>query len=259
MSSAYLDAYIDNAGTRIARWVPLLASGSLGWSDVQRLCGAFRQRAVCTLLLGGTVRGFQQDLMKSGAAFAHHLRSVPEAVKITSQAKPFFDAIGAGAWSCAADIASHSRMSPDPDREYVEDFLYVQLLMKHFFLGASAAECEAILARCEAALQGADRTRVDLCAALLAGDAARFDVFLRALLDRRADLVEQAIARGAMPEEAWSWLRYFSSEGLALLRLASIKNMKIGETYRHVPDITYQAAPIPYEPDAWRFVEEAPT
>jgi hypothetical protein len=258
LGSAYLDAYIDNASLRIATWVPALASGSSGWSDVQRLCGAFRQRAVCTLLLSGTVQGFQQDMMSSGAAFAHYLRSAPEAEKITSQAKPFFDAVGAGAFPCAAEIARLSRMSVNPDREYEEDFLYVQLLMKHFFLGADETECEAILARCEGALKGADHTRVELCSALLAGDAARFDAGLRALLDRRADLVEQAIARGAMPEEAWSWLRYFSSEGLALVRLGAMKNMQLGGTYRHVPDITYQAAPIPYEPDAWRVPGEAP-
>ncbi|WP_437274746.1 hypothetical protein WME90_26205 [Sorangium sp. So ce375] len=252
MSSAYLEAYIDNATSYIERGVSALIQGSLSWTGAQQLCAAFRQRAVCTLLLLGQVRRFQQDLMRSGGAFLYYLPRAPEDEKITSQAKPLLDAIGAGAWGCASRIAAHSRMAWNADREYQEDFLYIEFLMQHFFLGASPAESEATLARCEAALQGADRTRLDICLAFVKGDEGLLDSSLRALLDRRADNVEGAIARGALPEEVWSWLRYFSSEGLALLRLADEKGFRLSGTYQHVPEVARRAAPLPFDPDVWR-------
>lgn len=255
MSSAYLPEYISNAEFYLSRLVPALIQGALDWRRVQELCVAFRQRGVCSLLLQGIAKPLQINMMRSGGAFLHHLRATDDEQKVTGHAKPFFDAVGGGFWECSREIAIHSRMRWNPDHEYEEDFLYVQFLMKHFFLGADQSECEDILSRCEQVVEGGDQTRAKLCRAFLAGNAAQVDEGIVVLLARRAELVEGMIERGALSEELWSWLRYFSGEGLALLRLAARAGLPLGRTYLHVPEIAWTAPELPFDPDAWRLLD----
>jgi hypothetical protein len=251
MSSAYLPQYVANAELYLDRMVPSLSGRRLGWEGVQELCTAYRQRAACWLLLRGTARPFQMDLMRSSGAFLHHLKEAGDDQKVTSHAKPFFDALGAGCWDCAAEIARHSRMRWSPDAEYEEDFLYVSLLMKRFFLGADLQACEAILERIEEVIEGGSRLRLDLCRALLARDTAKVDEGVRALLDERSATVEGMIARGTLPEELWSWLRYFASEGLAILRLAAREGISLRGPYPGVPEVARTAPDLAFAPDAW--------
>jgi hypothetical protein len=251
LSSAYLPQYIANADAYLEQLVPALAARTLSWDGVQELCTAYRQRAACGFLLRGAARPFQLDLMRSGGAFLHFLRSAGDEPKVTSHAKPFFDAVGAGCWDCAAEIAHHSRMRHNPEMEYEEDFLYVSLLMKRFFLGAALDECRAILERIEEVIDGGSRVRLTLCDALLAKDPAQVDAGVRALLDERSRNVERMIARGALPEEAWSWLRYFASEGLAVLRLAAREGIPLRGPYPGVPEAARTAPDLAFTPDAW--------
>jgi len=55
-----------------------------------------------------------------------------------------------------------------------------------------------------------------------------------------------------MPEESWSWLRYFSSEGLALLKLADRVGLAVGTEYLHVSEGLRANPTFAFDPDAWR-------
>jgi len=63
---------------------------------------------------------------------------------------------------------------------------------------------------------------------------------------------EAMIGREAMPEESWSWLRYFSSEGLAVVRLADWIGLPIDADYRHVNELVRRAPTPSFDPHAWQ-------
>ena len=252
MSSAYLESYIKNAQFSLQRLLSRLLSGGIDWHGIQEICTYFRQRGVCSLLLYGVAQPFYINMMQSAGAYLYYLQRVGDEHKVTSQVKPFFDAIGGGFWNCAEAIANYSRLSWNGDYEYEDDFLYVLFLLKYFFLDSIDGECEGIIARFEEVSGGADGARLDICKAFLTADNALFEEMIHVLLDQRVEEVEKMIARNELPEEVWSWIRYFSSEGLALLRLAERRGFATGETYLHVPDSVRAEASFPFDSDAWR-------
>ena len=68
-----------------------------------------------------------------------------DSAKLTSRSEPFFDAIAAADFDGARAIAVASRRTWRQGEEYQEDFLFVDFVMKHFFLGAPDAECQQTL------------------------------------------------------------------------------------------------------------------
>jgi len=252
MGSAYLKDYIENAEFYLKKMIPALTRGELDRRGIQEMCTAFRQRGLCSLLLYGVGEPFYLNMMESGGAFLYYLQGAADEHKVTSQVKPFFDTIGGGFWDCAKAIAHHSRMTWNRDYEYDDDFLYVLFLMKHFFLEASDEECETIISLHGKVSEGADEERRDICKAFLTTDNDLFEEKIHYLLEQRAEQVEKMIARDALPEEVWAWLRYFSSEGLALLRLAERKGFNIEEVYLHIPASVRPESPFSFNPDAWR-------
>lgn len=255
MSSAYLSSYINNANFALRRGIPALENCGLDWDGIQRLCVSFRQRGVCSLLHQGVAEPFHRNMMQSGGAFLHYLSYAPDAQKATSQAKPFLDAIGSCYWDCARAIAQQSRQTWNEDEEYEEDFLYARFLMECFFLGADQATLEQRIARQDEVLkEGGSTIRLEICKSFFERDNKHFEETLVELLDERAATVEDMIAKDELPEEAWSWLRYFSSEGLALVRLAERIGFKTKPVYLHIPAIVRTAPNITFDPDAWRLL-----
>ncbi len=255
MSSIYLEDYMKNAEFYLERFVPALKNGKLDWKGIQEMTTAFRQRGVCSLFLCGEPTGFFVNAMQSGGAFLHFLKRCDNDGKITSQAKPFFDAVGGGYSDCAKSIAENSRMSWAQGFEYEEDFLYVKFLMKHFFMDADENECRSSIDEFDRAQNGAEPERLAICQAFLSGDAQLFEDSLARILEKRQDKVEGMVERGALPEEVWSWLRYFSSEGLALIGLAGKKGFSPGPAFLHVPDVARADPPFSFDPDAWQHID----
>jgi Immunity protein 49 len=252
VSSAYLADYIDNAEAGLEILIPAATRGELDGKGIHKLCDRFRQRGACTFLLTGDAEPFFVNEMQSAGAYLAWLRGADEAEKGTSQARPFYDAAGCGFWECARSIALVSRTTWNQAREYEDDFLFMRFLMKHFFLGAGEGECRALVARHEKAAEGADEAHRNVCLAFLDRDASLFDRSLRELLQARADRVEAMVEREAIPEESWSWLRYFSVEGFALLKLADRAGLPVGKDYLHVSDSLREGPSFAFDPDAWR-------
>jgi len=256
MPSVYLDAYIDNATFHLERYVPHLAARSLSWREIQGMTAKYRQRGVCALLLHGTPDRFYVNMMQSAGAFLFFLSAFPDQQKITSQAKPFFDALGGGYVGAARAIAENSRSTWNPDLEYEEDFVYVLLLMRLLFLPDSAAECGDLLERLEAKSTASDATRLKLCRSLVDRDTDAFNAALAALLNERQDRVAGLIQRGTVSPEMASWLRHFANEGLALVRLAELLGIQTEPHYLHIPEQLRTPSPYQFDPDAWRTVED---
>ena len=258
MSSAYLEDYIDNARYHLDLLVPALERNERGKKELQPPCDTYGPKGVCTVRLGGDPKPFWVSAMQSASAYAHFLSTVDNSEKVTSQAKGFYDAVGCGFWECAEAIATHSRTSWNTGYEYEDDFLFIHFLMKCFFLGADKAECEHIIARHKEAAEGADQEHRDVMIAFLERNEALFEERLRDLLEIRADRVEALVAREAIPEEHWSWLRYFSSEGFGLLGLATLCGFETDRDYLHVPQSLRTDPGFKFNFNDWRAPDYAP-
>jgi len=258
VSSAYLADYIENAEYELQVLVPALKQGELDLRGIHLLCDTYRQRGVCSFLLTGGAQVFHLNCMQSSSAYLQFLATAERSQSATSQAKPFYDAVGSGYWDCARDIAVASRMNWNPAKEYEDDFLFVLFLLKHFFLDAVETECRHIISQHESVAEGADQAHRDVCLAFLDRDPALFDESLREILQVRAHRVEGMVAREAIPEEHWSWLRYFSSEGLALLKLAERAGLATDIDYLNVSESLRRSPEFDFDPEAWRNIGYEP-
>ncbi|MDA8137273.1 MAG: hypothetical protein M0036_01365 [Desulfobacteraceae bacterium] len=252
MGSDHLDAFIENSEFYLERYIPKLLRRALDWNGIQRMTTAFRQRGVCHLLWTGNRNHFFANMVQSAGAFLHFLKFCHEEQKVLSHCKPFYDALAAGCWEAAVQIARHSRMTWAEGYEYKEDFFFVQFLMAYFFLDAGEENSRKILEDFDAARAGAEEERFAICNALIDGDRPLFEETLGLLLEQRAEKIEGMIQRGALPEEIWAWMRYFSSEGLALVRLAERNGLAVNDTFLHIPDSVRKAPAIVFNGDAWQ-------
>ena len=258
MATVYLPDYIDNAEFHLERLIPRLASGSLGWREIQEMTARFRQRGICSLLLYGSAGPFFVNLMQSAGAFLYFLERAADEEKVTSQAKPFYDAVGGGYIDAARAIAGRSRVVWNEGYEYEEDFLYAYLLMRMLFLPESLRECEALLQALDAKAAPVDAPRVDVCRSLLARDNERFAQGVAALIDARQEKVEGMLTRGTLPEEVATCFRPFDSDALAVIRIAEMLGIPTATHYKYVPEEVRPLSPFPFDGDAWRDLAYSP-
>lgn len=259
MSGLFLSVAIRNAEFMLPRGLRMLAQGPVARiDDVHQVCTYYRQLGVATLFQTGDADRHHVAAMQSASLYLFELLRQPDAAKVTSFAKPLFDAIGAGYWEAARWIAEASRPTWNPEREYEDDFLYVWFLCKHALLDAPREETEGLLERYETVLEGAVDVRLDLCRALLDADEVTFDAELRALLERRREEVEALAERGALGNDAATWIRHFALEGLALLAIAERQGLKTGSRYLHCPDVARRPSPFVFDLNAWMRVDYRP-
>lgn len=253
MPSEFLPAFIQNATADNEELLPELLGGRVQWEVLLTFCRNFRIIGTGLLFLGGTAERFLSCLHHSGRAFAHFLEKMDEDSKLTSRCLPFFDAVAAGDSEGASQVARHARRTWARGLEYEEDFLFVEFLMQHFFLGASQADCAALLERYERSLQGTDDCRLELCRALLVKDSRMFESSLERFLSERRDAMDEAEDSGRLAPEVFATEGHLSVEGLALVRLAEHKGMDTQEDYLHVPSVARRPASRLPAPDAWRY------
>jgi hypothetical protein len=259
MSGMFLSVAIGNAEFMLPRGLRMLAQGPVARiDDVHQVCTFYRQLGVATMFQEGDADRYHVAAMQSASLYLFELQRQPDAAKVTSFAKPLFDAIGSGYWEAARWIAEASRATWNPDREYEDDFLYVWFLMQHALLDAPREETEKLLDRYEAVLEGAFDVRLALCRALLDTDEVAFDTELRALLERRRDEVDALADRGALGNDAAMWMRHFALEGIALLELAKRQSMKTGSRYLHCPDPARTESPYEFDRNAWMRIDYRP-
>jgi hypothetical protein len=251
MAPEHLPIHIRNALKENRDVLPRALAGQLSFRGMLAFCGNFRIAGIATLFLTGLPEGLHRRLHRSGRAFLHYLQQVPEDALRTSQALPFFDALGAGDFDGAAGIARRSRRTWAQDVEYEEDFLFVEFLMQHFFLDAGPAQGEALLERYEKALQGAEDIRLELCRALLHSQEENFNQSLERFLSERRDRLEELSEGRTVADELLATEWSFSVEGLALVRLAERKSIPTEVEYLHVPSIARELPPGPLPADAW--------
>jgi len=165
--------------------------------------------------------------------------------------------VAAGDFEGAGEVARHARRTWAQGEEYEEDFLFVELLMQHFFLGADRARCEAMLVRYERALQGATQDlRLDICKALLEPDAQSFGEALGRFLSERHDRLARQVKEESLAPELAATEALLCVEGLALVGLAERKGLETDEDYLQVPSIARGPFPVGVAGDSWMRLDE---
>ncbi|RKG84534.1 Imm49 family immunity protein [Corallococcus terminator] len=254
MRSRFLPVFLSNADVELHQLIPFLAAGTLEGQEVfLRACRGYRARGCAAFFLSGRALNLHLDLQRSGAAYAAYTVHGLEGDKVTSHAEPFFDAVGCGDEATARLIARHASGEFKPDRELLEDFLYVRLLMQRFSLESTSAEVASTLAAFEAAVEeGPESSRLGVCRALLARDGDAFHAAFQVLSDEHRAWYEDGFRAGRLPEERWALDGCLFIEGLALLRLAQSVGIPIASEYPLIPSLTLALPKLVHSADAWR-------
>jgi hypothetical protein len=252
MTSQFLPVFVSNALAENEDLLGEVLSARCELSAILTFCRNFRIAGIGELFLTATPRTFHRRLHQSGRAFAHFLSRADDSRKRTSKSLPFFDAIAAGDLEGAALIARDSRRTWAQGEEYEEDFLFVEFLMQHFFLRASAADSQALLKRYAKALQDAEDIRLELCQALLEKEEEAFGQALERFLSERQDHYEALAQEESVTEEVRFTEGMLSVEGLALVRLAEARGLTTEEDLLHIPSIARELPPASLPPDSWR-------
>ncbi|RJS21814.1 hypothetical protein DRW03_15860 [Corallococcus sp. H22C18031201] len=253
MRSRFVPVIAANADVDLTRLVPMLVQGPpVGWAFA-RACRGYRIRGGAGFLLSAKARDLHVDLHRSGAAHAFYVSQVPEHEQVTSRAAPFFDALACGDDASARSIARHAPTQAKLDREHVDDFLYVHLLMRHCVLGGSRDEALDILTRWEDVVaEESASARLDVCRALLAGNAVSFHTALLAMAEEHRAFYDLGFQKSRIPEETWAIEGCLFIEGMALWRLARAARLDVAEDYPLMPSLALRPPKLSYSPDAWR-------
>ncbi|MCP3137894.1 Imm49 family immunity protein [Pyxidicoccus xibeiensis] len=242
-----------SCGISLQEALPVVLSRKVTHDQMRGFCTLYRRIGVARLFSTGLPDDYFENLSKSARAFLYFLEGADDRAKLTSRSEPFFDAIACDDLPAAKGIAHHSRQTWNAGEEYEEDFLYVAFLMKRFAADTSRESLEALLARYEQVLQGAEDSRLDLCRALLSAEQKPFDVALTRLVEERDRDIRKKLANERLsPDDVTTTARIWI-ELLALLRLAEQTGLALAEHYLLAPSIARRVnrARAP-SPDAWR-------
>jgi hypothetical protein len=200
-----------------------------------------RALAILRLLAHGDIHGFHCELIRSAKARRRYLalcarESYTDFHYACSRSEPFFDALAAGAFDLARDIAALSPKEWREGDEYEDDYCYARFLYD-FSGGAGALPggADGLLEKFNAALLGAPAGRFKMCKVLNARDFDAFDGAFSDLLDERIAEVESDQAGLAQEDPCLAIGTYVYIEGLALLNLADQAGFKTRREYPLCP------------------------
>jgi hypothetical protein len=242
---AYEQGFLDENEELLAAFLaPGVPSGL-----VSAYCDNFRRAGIASLLQTGRSRIFRLRLQRSGRAYAHFLAHAPLAEQRTSHSFPLLDAVAAGDWATATEIAQRARHDWVQEDEYEEDFLCYEFLMQSQLLDASPAATAVLLRRWESCLEGSADLRLPVCAALQALDAAAFGEAIGEFMTER----KRGYARepDLHAPEVMATEASVSVEGVALIRMALRKGIAVTEQYPQVPSLALDDEPIVWRSDSF--------
>ncbi|KFA87980.1 Imm49 family immunity protein, partial [Archangium violaceum] len=161
---------------------------------------------------------------------------------------PFFDAIAAGQWKLARQIAALSPTTWWKGHEYEDDFAYAFFL--HTFIRQDPADAPALqgaLAQYEQVLGGQSDPRLDLCKALYSKDQAAFLGAFPTLLGEYERKM-QKLQSTRDYDYTYEPNRHVMIEGLALLKLAESVGFETEAEYPLCPSVARRTDYAPFKP-----------
>jgi hypothetical protein len=225
------------------------AAGEMGELSLAA-SGKLRSLAIMALVSKGDRTLFAQNLTRSGRVrFAYLDRLRRENVtddyhSASGRLDGVLDAIAASDLELARRIVSASRTALLKGAEYEDDFCYSQLIHRLVASETDEAATRPYVQRFETVLDGQPSARLEVCRALVLPDQLAFDEAFDALvLDREAQIASDK-ARFQLEEPEVMAQRVIFIEGLAVLRLATLRGLKTEPEYRLCPEIARLTEPV---------------
>lgn len=241
MSSRFLPVVIANCDEQAAELTVLAEAGRLDFERTLLLATVYRRRGIASLLAFGSAGALHEDLRRAGAVLATFLTSRRGNEAVRNSPIGFFDAVACGDMTTADRIAQFSPRDWRAGECYEDDFLYVDLLMARFHLGALPARIQAMLARYRVALEGVDDPRLTICESLLGADQQAFDAALTELIQGHEQRYRTAFAADEILEEVAMTEGKLFVEGLALLEFARRSGLRTQPDYLLMPSLAQRA------------------
>ena len=240
----------------LAFWSQGVTNPAYPLKQFGRLCGEvsdkFRALAIVQLLTEGKTDSFLHNLMRSGRTRETYLLRMQAAGvsddhhQVSGRFRPLLDAIAADDLERARRIAQLVPSQFRPGHEYEDDYCYAQLIQRLLADEVPVDECEALMERFAAWLDGQPSARLDVCRALVAADQAAFDEAFEALLVAHEQAIEADRERGKHEDDSVIAERQVSVEALAILRLAGRRGLVTADDYRYCPSLARVPMTTPF-------------
>ena len=241
-----------NCGIEIEDMTPDVTEHLVSYDDMLYFCNMWRRKGVARFFLFADPDQLYIDLFNSSQAFYYFLNSKAEEDKLTSKSFPILDAIACGDINGARNLAAISRSTWNKNKEYEEDFLYFYFLSQ--IVSGNEELLDVILKKIECI--ATDETRLLICKSLKKRDSIKFNEVIEGFLMDSWSNYEEAMEDETIdPEHAVSTAK-LSIEGLAILRIALLRDINISSEYVLVPGILLKSriSKLPDE-DTWRKME----
>lgn len=206
------------------------------------LSAKFRGLAIMALLVKGDYTLFLHNLIRSGRVRRSYLYRVHAEGKldehhfVSGRYGALLDSIAGGDLGLARDIGDLSPSEWRSNHEYEDDFCYARLLST--LLNPTADSTPSVLfEQFEMYVGGGSNPRLDVSRALAANDTSRFESSFSDLLLDRERQIDADEERGQLETPEVIAERKVFVEGLALLRLAGLRNIETQAEYRYCPSL----------------------
>jgi len=250
----FLPVAVKNSGVSLEELLPDALAEKPSLPAFELISKLYRQIAVGSFLMSGNPQDLAEHLFNSSRAFAHFCDVAPAGAKLTSRAEAFFDAVACRDDEGARRIAAGSPSTPDPSREYEEDFYKVRFAMD-LWSQAPRDSLERMLAAWTALAADPD-PYAELYRAMLERDQKAFEEAVAKVIEAKQEHYEYLRAKERLDADEGATLPHVSTELLALLELAERSGLKPAREYPMAPGLARKMGKPRFPPpDAWRVAE----
>lgn len=243
-----LDIAIENCTFRLKTAMQSIASkdeSCMKGHSYVLACQEHRNLAALKIQLYADKAQFTEHLRASVAIWLKFCQSIAAGQQYQAESfcgtrfYPLFDALALGDVNKATEIANFYPDQWHPDWEYEEDYLYYKFICQYLLRlkQRNTSDLDELLQRWKVVVENNTGNDFSVCTGLLNSDRDEFMSGLLGLIEEREQKFEDWRETASYIPEVEYCNRYVYVNGLGLLSLASLSNMRINETILTLPDI----------------------